>query len=78
MIRRCPEKLQLQRLLADKPRERSNPGFILLEQIGGDRIFIEVTGFVLLRPDPDPCRVWLGLELLWTEITEPECNRRLL
>jgi|HubBroStandDraft_1064217.scaffolds.fasta_scaffold1921350_2 hypothetical protein len=38
--------------MADKPLERSNPSFLLLEQIGG-RIFIRVTGFVLLHPDPD-------------------------
>jgi hypothetical protein len=47
------QELKFQSLLADKPLERSNPGLILLEQIGGGRIFIKVTGFVLLHPDPD-------------------------
>ena len=46
-------EFQLQRLLADKPLERSNPGFVLLEQIGSRGILIEVAGLGPLHPDPD-------------------------
>jgi hypothetical protein len=35
-------------LLADEALERRDPGFVLLEKIGGDSILIEVASLVLL------------------------------
>ena len=46
-------KLELQRLLADKPFQRRDPGFILLKKIGRGRVFVKGAGLVLLNPDPD-------------------------
>ena len=40
-------------MLADKPFQRRDPGFILLEQIGSGHVFVKGAGFVFLNPDPD-------------------------
>ena len=40
-------------MLADKPFQRRDPGFILLKKIGRGRVFVKGAGLVLLNPDPD-------------------------
>ena len=46
-------KLELQRLLADKPFQRREPRFILLKTIRRGRVFVKGAGLVLLNLDPD-------------------------
>ena len=46
-------ELQLQRLLADEAFEGGDPRFVLFDQIGGDRIFVERAGLEPLDPDAD-------------------------
>ena len=40
-------------MLADKPFQRRDPGFILLKKIRRGRVFVKDAGLVLLNPDPD-------------------------
>ena len=40
-------------MLADKPFQRRDPGFILLKKIRRGRVFVKGAGLVLLDPDPD-------------------------
>lgn len=40
-------------MLADKPFQRRDPGFVLLEQTGSGHVFVKRAGFVFLNPDPD-------------------------
>lgn len=40
-------------MLADKPFQRRDPGFILLKKIRRGRVFVKGAGLVLLNPDPD-------------------------
>ena len=48
-----PYELELQRLLADEPFQRRDPGFRLLKKIRRGRVFVKGAGLVLLNPDPD-------------------------
>jgi hypothetical protein len=46
-------KLELQRLLADQPFQRRDPGFILLKKIRRGCVFVKDARLVLLNPNSD-------------------------
>jgi hypothetical protein len=45
--------MKFQGLLADQPIKRSDPGFILLEKVGGGGVFVNGADLVSLNPETD-------------------------